>query len=271
MNDIFQCGDSAALVAYLYDECAPGEQALIAAHLKGCAACASEIDALSATRRTLASWTPPELALGFRITREDDVRPAKILEPKIAWWRAPLPAWAQAAAALVIFGVGLSVGTARNGAPEPAADMRTASAVPVSTQPAASTVSRDTTSSSVSRDTTSSTVSRDDLAQLEQRIRTELTTLRSSNTAAPAAARGSDAALLAQVKTLLEESEANQRRDFTERMVNLASTIERQRRVDLASIGQSMGQFQGATRNEIRQQNEAFSEALRRLVSDTPR
>ena len=30
MNDIFQCGDSAALVAYLYDECAPGEQALIA-------------------------------------------------------------------------------------------------------------------------------------------------------------------------------------------------------------------------------------------------
>jgi anti-sigma factor RsiW len=110
MNDIFQCGDSAALVAYLYDECAPDELALITAHIKGCAACASEIDALSATRRTLASWTPPELALGFRITREDEPRPAKILEPRIAWWRAPLPAWAQAAAALVIFGAGLSVG-----------------------------------------------------------------------------------------------------------------------------------------------------------------
>ena len=52
----------------------------------------SEIAALSATRRTLAEWTPPELALGFRITRENEPRPAKILEPKIPWWRAPMPA-----------------------------------------------------------------------------------------------------------------------------------------------------------------------------------
>jgi hypothetical protein len=74
-----------------------------------------------------------------------------------------------------------------------------------------------------------------------------------------------------QVKTLLEESEARQRRDFTLRMVDLAEIIERQRRVDLVQIGNSMGQIRGATRDELRQQNEAFNEALRRLVSESAR
>lgn len=253
MNDIFQCGDSAALVAYLYDECAPGEQALIDAHLKGCAICASEIEGLRATRRTLAMWTPPEQALGFRITREHEPRPASIIEPKIAWWRAPLPAWAQAAAALVIFGVGLSVGSARNTVQDPAATGPAASVLPATMQPAAAGVSRD------------------ELTQLEQRIRAELGQLRASNTATPVAARGSDEALIQRVRTMIDESAADERRNFTERMLNMADVIERQRRVDLAQIGNSMGQFRGATRDEIRQQNEAFSEALRRLVSDTPR
>ncbi len=250
MNDIFQCGDSAALVAYLYDECAPDELALITAHIKGCAACANEIDGLVAARRTLASWTPPELALGFRITREDEPRPAKVLEPRIAWWRAPLPAWAQAAAALVIFGAGLSVGAVRNTAPEQAATTETVSAVPVAAQPVASSVSRD------------------DLAQLEARIKAELTHLRSSsNTATPVVGRGSDEALIAQVKTLIEQSEENQRRDFTVRMVDLAGNIETQRRVDLASVRQQMGLQQGAIGTELRQQREV----LGRLVSERTR
>ena len=250
MNDIFQCGDSAALVAYLYDECAPDELALITAHIKGCAACANEIEALSATRRTLASWTPPELALGFRITREDEPRPARILEPRIAWWRAPLPAWAQAAAALVIFGAGLSVGAVRNTAPGQPAKAELVPAVPVAAQPAASSVSRD------------------DLAQLEARFKAELTQLRSSsNTATPVVTRGSDEALIAQVKTLLEQSEENQRRDFTVRMVDLAGNIETQRRVDLASVRQQMGLQQGAIGTELRQQREV----LGRLVSERTR
>jgi hypothetical protein len=255
MNDIFECGDSAALVAYLYDECAPGEQALIEAHLRGCAICASEIDGLRATRRTLAAWTPPEQAFGFRITRENEPRPAKILEPKIAWWRAPLPAWAQAAAALMIFGVGLAVGTSRNTdtAPGQTATVRTASVLPAPVQTAASGVSRE------------------DLTQLEQKIRAELGQLRVSNTTTPVAAHGSDDALIQRIKNMIDESAADERRNFTERMLNMADVIERQRRVDLAQIGNSMGQFRGAARDEIRQQNEAFSEALRRLVSDTPR
>jgi hypothetical protein len=249
MNDIFQCGDSAALVAYLYDECASDEHALITAHLKGCATCASEIDGLTATRRTLATWTPPELALGFRITREDE-RSAKILEPRIAWWRAPLPAWAQAAAALVIFGAGLSVGMVRTTTPAETVAPKTESAVQLAPQPVASNVSRD------------------ELAQLEQKIKSEIAQIRSSpNTATPIVTRGSDDALIAQVKSLIEESEANQRKDFTLRMVELAGNIENQRRVDMASVRQQIGLQQGAIGTELRQQREV----LGRLVSERTR
>jgi hypothetical protein len=254
MNDIFQCGDSGALVAYLYDECAPGEHELIAAHIKLCATCASEIEALSATRRTLAAWTPPDLALGFQITRNDVAPagngPATILEPKIAWWRAPMPAWAQAAAALVIFGAGLSVGAARNTTQQPAPAQ----------SPAPQTVTAGVLPGAP-------TASRDELAQLEQRMKAELTQLRSNTTATPVVARGSDEALMQQVKTLIEQSEASQRREFTLRMVDLAGNIEQQRRVDLQTVRQSMGQLQDVTGTELRQQREV----LGRLVSERTR
>jgi hypothetical protein len=249
MNDIFHCGDSAALVAYLYDECAPDERALIAAHLKGCAACSSEIDSLRATRRTLAVWTPPELALGFRITRENEPRSAKVLEPRIAWWRAPLPAWAQAAAAVAIFAAGLSVGTIRNTTPEQTATPQRASIIPANPQPAASSVSQS------------------DLDRLEQRIKAEFSTLRSSSTATPVVARGSNDDLIAQVKTLIEQSEENQRRDFTLRMVDLAGNIETQRRVDLATVRQQLGLQERSIGTELRQQREV----LRGLVSEQTR
>jgi hypothetical protein len=191
------------------------------------------------------------LALGFRITREDAPTPAKILEPTIAWWRAPLPAWAQAAAALVIFGAGLSVGAVRNTVPEQAAAVPTVSvpAVPVSTPPVAASVSPN------------------DLAQFEQKMRAELDKLRAGNAATPVVARGSDGDLMQQVKALIEESEANQRRDFTLRMVELAGNVESQRRVDLASVRQQMGLQQGAIGTELRQQREV----LGRLVSERTR
>jgi len=150
----------------------------------------------------------------------------------------------------VIFGAGLSVGAVRNTAPGQPAKVELVPAVPVAAQPAASSVSRD------------------DLAQLEARFKAELTQLRSSsNTATPVVAHGSDEALIAQVKTLLEQSEENQRRDFTVRMVDLAGNIETQRRVDLASVRQQMGLQQGAIGTELRQQREV----LGRLVSERTR
>jgi hypothetical protein len=244
MTETFQCGDPGALVAYLYDECAPDERDLIAAHITRCVSCATEITALGATRRTLAAWRPPDIELGIQITRAQDATPTNVLTPKIAWWRAPMPAWAQAAAAVVIFAAGLSIGLGRNASGQ-ASDRE---AGPASTPVRA----------------TATTVSRDDLAQLEQRLRTDMAQMRTV-ASAPASARSADEALLQRVQALIEQGNEEQRRDFTRRMVDLEGRFEAQRRVDLVRVQQSVGQLQGAVRTEFGQQrqvNERFNDLL---------
>jgi len=120
MNDRPSCATPEALVTYLYEECEPEERSSIAAHVAICAWCAEEVRALTDTRAHLASWSPPALPLGLQITRTESDQPAKVLRPA-AWWRQPLPAWAQAAAAVVIFAAGMSVNAFRSSGAPPAA------------------------------------------------------------------------------------------------------------------------------------------------------
>src|SRR5687767_450754 len=118
----FKCGDPAGLAGYLYDECDAAERAAIEAHLAVCSSCVSELSSLGATRTALASWTPPDVKLGFRITSAEeasslDRETHRVLRPfdsaqgrPARWWQRPLPAWAQAAAAALIFAVGMGLG-----------------------------------------------------------------------------------------------------------------------------------------------------------------
>src|SRR6185503_8747530 len=119
MNDRTSCATPEALVTYLYEECEPAERESIAAHVAVCAACAEEVQALGDTRAHLASWSPPSLSLGFQITRTESDQPAKVLRPA-AWYRQPLPAWAQMAAAVAIFAAGMSVSAFRSSGEQPA-------------------------------------------------------------------------------------------------------------------------------------------------------
>jgi hypothetical protein len=121
MNDRTSCATPEALVTYLYEECEPAERESIAAHVAICAPCAEEVRALGDTRAHLASWSPPSLSLGFQITRTESEQSAKeergrVLRPA-AWWKQPLPAWAQAAAAVVIFAAGMSANAFRSSEP----------------------------------------------------------------------------------------------------------------------------------------------------------
>ena len=239
MSQSFQCGDQSALVTYLYDECSPEERDTIAAHLARCVACATEISGLTSTRQVLAQWAPPEIGLGVQITRKADEAiappPGTVLafpgpkdesRERAPWWKAPLPAWAQMAAALAIFAAGLSVGFVRDGgraaAPQQAVTPSPAP-VPVSTGP-----------------------SKSDLTELEQRLRAEMTQLVRANSApqpqpqaVPVAARVDEDAIMQKVQTLLAE----QRIDFTERMVRQRGEFDAIRRADLQSVGTRVGQI----------------------------
>ena len=134
MNDINRCPNHELLVTYLYDECEAAERESIATHLVLCASCAEEVRGLRDARVHLAAWSPPAMPLGFQLTRAESEPPAKVLYPaglasrsseseglvrrspmgEGGWWSRPLPAWAQAAAAIVIFAAGMSLGTARS-------------------------------------------------------------------------------------------------------------------------------------------------------------
>ena len=242
MSDTFQCGDTTALVGFLYDECEPAERRAIDAHVAVCPACAAELAALGSTRLQIAAWTPPEATLGFRIVSE--APPSNVLRPA-RWWQQSLPAWAQAAAATLIFAAGLWLGIARGSAPVDDGVATVASA------PAAAT--------------TSTSVSAVDLAALEGRLRTEMAQLRTATpqTAAGVPQTASDAQLLARVRALIEESEQRQQRELALRTAQVVRDFDIQRQVDLAQIQRTFGQMQGQTGAEVRDQREMLNYLMR--------
>ena len=252
MSDTFQCGDNAALVSYLYDECDPAERRAIDAHLALCAACAAEVAALGSARLQLASWTPPEVDLGFAIVRPQGpaVRPQNVLAGPWNWFRQPMPAWAQAVAACLIFGAGLSLGVIRGTTPTDSSTPQTLATAATGT-PAAVTAS--------------------DLTALERRLRAEMVALRGT----PGSAAGSvqlantapqssnDAQLLAQVRALIDESEQRQRRELALRTQQIFREFDSQRRIDLAAIERNFGQIEGLTGAEVREQRQMLNYLMR--------
>jgi ribosomal protein L29 len=260
MNQTFQCGDNTALVSYLYDESEPAERAAIDAHVTVCAACTAELAALRSARLQLASWTPPDMGLGFQIVRPQasglgvgatHASPLRAgasgLAPS-AWWNRPFPVWAQAAAAGLIFAAGLALGVVGGSLPGSA---------PSASQTVATTIAAPAAGPTV--------VSNTELADLERRLRAEMAQLRTARvTPGAASPQGiSEAQLLARVRTLIEESEQRQQRELALRTAQVVWDFDSQRKVDLAQISRSFGQIEGLTGAEAREQREMLNYLMR--------
>jgi anti-sigma factor ChrR (cupin superfamily) len=246
MSEMFTCGDHAALVSYLYDDCDPQQRRSISAHVAVCSACAEEIAGLSATREQLALWSPPDAQLGFKIVSEDQKANgarSNLLRPA-AWWRQPMPAWAQAAAAVLIFGTGMTLGALRNAtvrdtarSATPAAAIAASGAAPVTTA---------------------------DLAALEQRLRGEIAQTRATGAVAsngPVSA--SDAQVLARVKQMIDDSEERQRREIALRTAEVTRDFDAQRSDDMVRIERTLGQMDGTTGAEVAQQRQVLNYLMR--------
>jgi anti-sigma factor RsiW len=252
LSERFQCGDAAGLISYLYDECEPDERKVIAAHVSACVTCAEELSSLRATRTQLASWTPPEAAIGFRITTtarvnetasapESEPETGRVLRPA-RWWSRPLPAWAQIAAGLLLFASGMAIGVTRPGASGETAAVKTPAAPIV--QPVAAI-------------SPEAGVSPSDLQDLERRLRGEIAQLRTANAAAPAPR--TDSEVLKRVQTLITDSEERQRRELALRTTEIVRDMDTQRRVDMAQVSRNIGQIQDLTGAAVRDQNDMFN------------
>ena len=186
MSQTFRC-DTTALISYVYDDIDPVERDAVALHLQRCEACAHDVATLGATRGQLAAWTPPDVAGGFRVDSASDamsgagrglrlvtsqpgaLAPARREEPA-SRWRQPLPGWAQAVAASMIFAAGLALGASRGGQ-LPQAETRQTSADAQA----------------------GSTVSAEDLARLERGLRAEIAERTRDHGAAGVGAGGASA------------------------------------------------------------------------------
>ena len=255
MSQIFECGDNTALVTYLYDECEPDERRAIETHLAICLACAAEVATLSSTSLQLAAWTPPTLDVNFRVVAEQ--RAPTVLRP-VRWWQQPMPAWAQVAAAVVMFGAGLTLGVA--GGVTTGRATEPAPAVGASVQSAAAPPA--------------SLASRNDLELLAQRLRAEMSEMRAvpvSASASPSpspSVAGSDTELLSRVRALIEESEQRQRRELALRTAEVVRDVDVQRQTDFTRIQRVFGQFEGTAGAEIQQQRQDLNNLIR--VSQRP-
>jgi hypothetical protein len=252
MSQTFQCAENTALVGYIYDECEASERAAIDAHVAICAACAAELAALQSTRTSLVSWAPPESSLGFQIVRQPQpvfesgttatVPPKQETPESRPWYGRPVPAWAQAVAAMLIFAAGLSLGVVRGIMP--------AAATPGTAPMAASQVAATAT----------------DLQALERRLRAEIARMPPTSVGVRAEApvtSASEEQLLARVRTLIEESERRQQRELALRTAQVMRDVDSQRQVDLAQIQNSFGQIEGLTGAEVREQRQMLNYLIR--------
>jgi len=255
MTETFHCGNNAALMGYLYDDCEAHERTAIAAHVTVCAACAAELAALRSTREQLAAWSPPEAELGFLITQRQAPQPLEFKREtkskRAHWFARPLPAWAQVAAATIVFAVGVLLGIAQgtNGVGSP----RNVTAA--SAQEGAS-----------AQDVSATNVSEASLAALERRLRDEMAAIRVANqeTVAPSSpSLGNEAQLMTRVRTLIEESEQRQQRELALRTAELVRDFDSQRRIDLTQIQRNFGQIEGLTGAEVREQREMLNYLIR--------
>jgi hypothetical protein len=285
MTEPMTCPSKEDLVTWLYGEADDPARAACEAHLRQCAACRDETEALTAVRVGLASWTAPDLPVHVQVVPDAPPRSLRGLLMR--------PSFALAAAATLVLGVsaglanlevrygddGLTVrtGWARGRAAAPAstaADRRGAVAggdLVAASAPAAATPD------------TRDAAWRDELAALEQRLRadfqgrlsgpgaaasTDLVAVRTAPADTSGRSGALDPELVRRIQALVDESEVRQQRNLALRVAELSRDFDLQRKADLVQFQQGLGQLEGRTTVENARTRELMDYIIR--VSQQP-
>ena len=250
MSIKFTCDDKQTLVAYLYGEVDQATRQDVDAHLASCAACETEVTALGDARSELGLWIPPEVELDFKIVKKSELPPATVLRPA-QWWRT-VPAWAQAAAAILVLAAGAAIANVRV-ASGPEGLSVTTGWMP----PAAKALSEPFDGAAVEQRVDRA------LVALEQQLRNELRSTRGQE-ARVAASVPVDEATIRRVRQLIAESEQRHERALAMRFVEFTRDMDMQRRADMQNIGRVVGSYEG----ELMRQRQMMNNVIR--VSATP-
>jgi anti-sigma factor RsiW len=216
-----------ALLDYLYEEGDPAERLKIARHLQTCTICSVAVLEFQTVRGMLSAWKPPDSQLGFRVVRDGEIASPT---PRRAWWvpSSRLAAWAQAAAAVLLFAAGAAVSQLQVNYGDGTLTVRT--------RPAESTAS----------------AIRSGWIELPAAARVESEnpgpgvspTPINTNTVAPNTNSADVEQLLQRVRAMIEQSETRQQRELALRLSQIAREVDTQHQADVLRIQQEVGDQQ---------------------------
>lgn len=244
-RDTYMCESKELLVSFLYNEIDSASKRQFEKHLATCVECREELAELGATRAQIATWTPPDADLGFRIVRETE-------PPKRRWFEFS-PAWGLAAAAVLLLAIGAAVANldVRYGSDGLVVRTGWNHSTDLAPQSAAGTVAPVDWKASAE--------------QLDRRVR-ELERTISSRSQAGVQTASTDAAneaLLQRVRDIVGQSETRQQRVFTARLIDLTQEFDARRKLDLALIDQGMTRLQNTNGAEVRRYREYLDRMIR--------
>jgi len=247
MADIL-CGYTAdrdeTLVAYLYGDIDEAQRSAFEAHIATCDRCGRELKEMQDVRWVLQQAT--------EIPASDPLPaamfPLKRLAPVARRGWRDIPVWAQAAAAMLVFGASagianLDVHYDRSGLTVRTGWSRTAAPSAVVTGPDASRAATGQAADAPWRA---------DIEALERRLRVDAHNT-ASQSSVQAEASGADAQLLRKVRALVGESELRQKNELALAIGDLAKQFDNQRGNDLANIRFLKSQQEAAGIEIIRQ------------------
>ena len=247
--------DKEQLVSYLYDDLPDAERAAFDRHLRDCAACRVELNALRGVRADLISWSPPQPDFGFRVVREPKVVPMR------QSWRGWLsPAAGLAAAAVLVLAAASALARVEVRSGPDGFTVRTgwsAASAPVTERSYGETASQPLSARArgdMLLPTSAASVDPALIESLERRLRALETMSREPglvrNASLSARAQGSDAEIIRRVRELLAQSEAKQQGELALRIAHLLRDVEAQRVEDLKRIQQGLRAVEGTVKAE---------------------
>ncbi len=268
------CPDGDALVTFLYEEFEPGsvpDRRQISRHLRECATCAAEVEALGGVRAQLPAWVAPELEAGFRVVHE----PVRGGGWRRAFgffdggWLRPVAPYA---AAMVVLGAALTLARL---------DVQYgASGLQVRTgwgHVAESPTSARVTGSAPPPQASSVADLRAEVESLRRELRraqsmasspvvaTSLGGATPAATATPTATNApSDAAVMRRLRQLIDESEMRQQQNLQLRISEIARDFRLARQADMVQVEQGFSRLAGQRQQDAAEQKRLF-DALRNV------
>ncbi len=254
MSIKFTCDDKQTLISYVYGEIDHDTRLAIDAHLASCEACAAEVTALGDARADIGLWMPPDVELDFTIVKKSQLPPANVLRPA-RWW-STVPAWAQAAAALLVLAAGAGVANLQITSGPEGFSVRTGWMAPaVAGEPSNGGAAEVRVAAPADDEL------RMQLAALEQKLRGEIRATRET----PAAARTPvDEATIRRVQQMIADSEQRHERALAMRFVEFTRDMNMQRRADMQTITRGLAGYDG----ELMRQRQMINNVIR--VSASP-